>query len=290
MAVEVSLITRRWSTTARYQRLRIANRKMYAEIADRPAADQALAINELIETYCTREVRLLLRNETYVERERYVGCARAIFNLRENYWTPEAWLELRLSKYLATGIFRLGHKLLSMAQNSDGVWERQTLVPAPANLKRARQDHIYGRLPVPSPFRDPSAIAEAQTELLSGTEFDIPDDGKACAIDPFEAAATAFAKAQSNKNYDSSVPPRIQVLGDGVGYFSKGGMVTRFGCRIINLLRFNNAKYYFSNISLFLGPDHYEDLQKYLGSIYTKLNSNMQYSPANWQETGVDKG
>jgi hypothetical protein len=73
-----------------------------------------------------------------------------------------------------------------------------------------------------------------------------------------------------------------------VGYFSKGGMVTRFGCRIVNLLRFNNAKYYFSNISLFLGPDHYEDLQKYSGSIYARLNANMKYSPANWQETGVE--
>ena len=274
--------------TARYQRTRRVCREMYVAIADRPAADQAHAINELIETYCTREVRLLLRNETYTERERYVGIRAAVCELREKFWTPEAWLELRLTKYIAMGVFRIGHKLLSMAQDEDGVWKRQVLVPRPSNLNRARQDHIYGPLPVPSPFRDPAAVTQAQRDLLKETHFEISPDGKACAIDPFAAANSTFEKANSNKNYDSTMPPRLQILCDAVGYFKKNRMATRFGCRIPNLLRFHNAKYYFSNISLFLGPDHYEDLQKYLSSIYKKLNAGLRMQPANWAEQGVD--
>ena len=164
---------------------------MYSVLSDRPAVDQAHAINELIETYCTREVRVLLRAETYVERERYVGIRSAIFQLREKHWTPEAWLELRLSKYIAMGVFSLGHKLLSLGQNADGVWEKQELVPAPSNLNRARQDHVYGRLPVPSPFRNPASVAAAQKDVLKGTAFEISDDGHSCAIDPFAAASSA---------------------------------------------------------------------------------------------------
>ena len=43
---------------AQYQRVRRVCRDMYCALADRPEADQALAINELIETYVTRSVRL----------------------------------------------------------------------------------------------------------------------------------------------------------------------------------------------------------------------------------------
>ena len=69
---------------ARYQRTRRVCRELYWHMGDRPASDQAHIINELIETYCIREVRILLRGETYVERERYVGIREAIFTLREN--------------------------------------------------------------------------------------------------------------------------------------------------------------------------------------------------------------
>jgi hypothetical protein len=43
---------------------------MYRAVCDRPEADQALAINELIETYFPRSIRLLLRELSFVERER----------------------------------------------------------------------------------------------------------------------------------------------------------------------------------------------------------------------------
>ena len=62
-----------------------------------------------------------------------MGVRQAIGKLRDEYWTPDNWLELRLSKYLSTGIFRAGHKLFSMLQNKEGVWEHQELVPVPKN-------------------------------------------------------------------------------------------------------------------------------------------------------------
>ena len=173
---------------ARYQRVRLVCRDMYRVISDRPDVDQALAVNELIETYLSRSVRLEMRALSYAERERYVGIRTAIYDLREKYWTPENWLELRLCKYISTGVFRLGHKLFSMVQNEDGAWKREVLIPAPQNLNRARQDHVYGPLPVPSPFRHPNAVAAAQTTLLSGQQFEVSEDGKGCSIDPIVAA------------------------------------------------------------------------------------------------------
>ena len=167
-----------------------------------------------------------------------------------------------------------------MVQNDEGVWKRQVLVPRPGNINRARQDQIYGPLPVPSPFRHSSAVADAQTKLLAGHDLDISEDGKAASIDPIQAAGSAFAKAKSQNNYDSSRPPRLQTLGDGVGYFRGGIQATRFDVRVVNLLRNVNCKYYFSNVSLFLGPDHYEELHKYLSNIYKKLNVGLRRTPA----------
>ena len=109
--------------SAQRQRVRLICRDMYKAVADRPEEDQALAINELVETYMPRSVRLLLRAHTFVEREKYVAIRSTVYELREKYWTAENWLELRLCKYIATGVFRLGHKLFSMVQNNDGVWE-----------------------------------------------------------------------------------------------------------------------------------------------------------------------
>lgn len=256
---------------ARYQRVRLVCRDMYRVISDRPDVDQALAVNELIETYLSRSVRLEMRALSYAERERYVGIRAAIYDLREKYWTPENWLELRLCKYISTGVFRLGHKLFSMVQNEDGAWKREVLIPAPQNLNRARQDHVYGPLPVPSPFRHPNAVAAAQTTLLSGQQFEVSEDGKGCSIDPIVAAQAAVDKARQNKNYDTSRPLRVQTLADGVGYFRGGRMATRVGVRIVNLCRAWNSKYYFSNVSLFMGNDHYQELATYLCKFWMRL-------------------
>ena len=89
-------------------------------LADRPEADQALAINELTETYVTRGVRLRMRTMTYAEREGFVAVRSAVHTLRTEYWTPANWLELRLCKYIAMGVFRLGGKLFSKLQDADG--------------------------------------------------------------------------------------------------------------------------------------------------------------------------
>ena len=265
------------------QRVRLICRDMYRALSDRPESDQALAVNELVETYLTREVRLRLREHTFVERERYVGIRAAVYELREKYWTAENWLELRLTRYIASGVFRLGHKIFSMVQDSDGVWERQVLVPTPSNKNRAKQDHIFGPLPVPSPFRHHTAVAAAQAELLKHHEFDISEDGKCAVIDIFGAAQSAHAKAVQNNNYDSASPPRIQTQCDAVGYFRGGRQATRHGVRIVNVERNHNSKYYFSNVALFLGADHYAELNRYLASLYEKINACLRTAP-----TGTD--
>ena len=52
-------------------------REMYSALSDRPESDQALAINELVETYVTRGVRLQMRAMTYTEREGHVAVRNA---------------------------------------------------------------------------------------------------------------------------------------------------------------------------------------------------------------------
>ena len=105
---------------------------MYCVLADRPEADQALAINELTETFVTRGVRLHMRKMSYAEREGFVAVRSAVHTLRTEYWTPANWLELRLCKYIAMGVFTLGGKLFSKRQDTDGCWRTQVLVPLPS--------------------------------------------------------------------------------------------------------------------------------------------------------------
>ena len=78
----------------------------------------------------------------------------------------------------------------------------------------------------------------------------------------------------------------MQTLADGVGYFSGGRMATRFGVRIVNLKRAWNSKYYFANVCLFMGNDHYEELTKYLGSIFNRLNAGRRTAPSGKDEVG----
>ena len=112
---------------AQYQRVRRVCRDMYCVLADRPEADQALAINELTETYVTRGVRLRMRAMSYTEREGFVTVRSAVHTLRTKYWTPANWLELRLCKYISMGVFTLGGKLFSKLQDENGAWRSQVL-------------------------------------------------------------------------------------------------------------------------------------------------------------------
>ena len=177
---------------------------MYCALADRPEADQALAINELIETWMPRSVRLKLRTMTYTEREGFVAVRSSVHHLREKYWTAGNWLELRLCKYISMAVFSFGGRLLSKVQRDDGSWERPVLLPAPANQNRARQDHIFGPMLVPSPFRDPAQISQAQAELLKGHDISVTEDGQGASIDIFTATSRAFQHARRNHNY---IPP-----------------------------------------------------------------------------------
>ena len=228
-----------------------------------------------------------MRTMSYAEREGYVAVRSAIHTLRTKHWTPANWLELRLCKYIAMGVFKFGGKLFSKLQDDNGTWRTQVLVPLPKNHHRARQDQIYRPILVPSPFRDPDQIAAAQTELLAGHDVCVSDDGKSALIDIFKATSRAFKHARDNHNYIPPTPlraARAQMLADGVTYYGGGRMSTRFGTRVLGLKRWHNAKYYFSNVSLYLNGDHYPELKQYLGSIYDRVNVGLRTTPS----TSVD--
>ena len=76
------------------------------------------------------------------------------------------------------------------------------------------------------------------------------------------------------------------MLADGVTYYGGGRMSTRFGTRVLGLKRWHNAKYYFSNVSLYLNGDHYPELKKYLGSIYDRVNMGLRTTPCGVDEVG----
>ena len=187
------------------------------------------------------------------------------------------------------GVFTLGAKLFSKVQQDDGSWARPVLVPMPANQNRARQDNIFSALLVPSPFRRPEQIAAAQEALLKDHDISVSEDGKGASIDIFAATSRAFQHARSNNNY---IPPsaqrgaRAQILADGVTYYRMGRMATRFGTRVLGLKRWFNAKYYFSNVSLYLNGDHFAELKKYLGHVYDKLNEGQRTAPNGVDEVG----
>jgi hypothetical protein len=51
-------------------------------------------------------------------------------------------------------------------------------------------------------------------------------------------------------------------------------------------MRWHNAKYYFSNVSLYLNGDHYPELKMYLGSIYDRFNIGLRTTPSSVDEVG----
>ena len=173
---------------------------MAAELFGRSKSDQAKAVNDLIETVLDRETRLLLREESYVQRERYVAVRWAIRELNGKWWTAHNWLELRLKKFLSMRVFSLGGKLFSRKQDADGVWQRAVLLPQPSPRWRARQDGIYTPLFVPSPFRDPEHIKAAQDKVLQDFHFDISADGKAVSLDPLERGHACLKHALDKDN------------------------------------------------------------------------------------------
>lgn len=82
--------------------------------------------------------------------------------------------------------------------------------------------------------------------------------------------------------------PRLQILCDAVGYFRGKRQATRFGIRTPDMKRKHNSKYYFSNVALFLGSDHYEELLRYLSTIYDALNAGLRTEPTGKDEVGND--
>jgi hypothetical protein len=238
---------------------------MCTSLYGRPKVDQAKAVNELIETLLDRETRLLLREESYVERERYVAVRWAFRELNTNWWTAHNWLELRLKKFLTMRVFQLGGKLFSRKQNADGAWQPAVLMPLPTPAKRARQDGIYTPLFVPNPFRQPEQIKAAQDTVLEGFHFDVSADGKAVSLDPLERGHACLKHAQDRHNLRApeSLPGkrlRLQILLNAVGYFRQGHMATRFGIRSPDLCRWHNATYFCTNISFYLSCDHTDEL------------------------------
>ena len=147
--------------TARERRVWRAAVDIAADLVNRPPSDQSNILNDVIETCVSREVRLLLREESYVQRERFVAVRWAFEEMREKWWTAHNWLELRLKKYVPNGVYVYGHKLFSKLQDADGIWQRQVFLPIPTPAWRARQDQIYTPVWVESVFWNPPEIAAA---------------------------------------------------------------------------------------------------------------------------------
>ena len=81
---------------------------MCSHLFGRPAVDQAKAVNDMIETCLSRETRLLLREQSYVQRERFVAVRWAVGELNGKWWTAHNWLELRLKKFLSMRVITVG--------------------------------------------------------------------------------------------------------------------------------------------------------------------------------------
>ena len=263
---------------------------MASVLFGRPKVDQAKAINDLIETCTDRETRLLLRGESFVQRERFVAVRWAFDEMRASWWTAQNWLELRLKKFLTMRVFRYGSKLFSKTLNADGEWVRAVLLPVPSPQWRARQDGIYSPLFVPDPFRGDKQIKKAQDHVLRNFHFSTSADGKGVTLDPLERGMACMKHAKDKDNLRKPTerrPLRLQILLDAVGYFRMGRMVTRFGVRCLDLVSWHNATYFFKNVSIYLGADHTEELQTYLSEPMAKINAGSRSVPT--VPTGLDE-
>ena len=138
------------------------------------AETKAGVVDRLLETF-DAETRALLRALPVVAREGFVAVRGAISKLQNMWWTPMNWLELRLKKYLVMRVFTHGHKLFSKRLCSDGIWRSATFMKIPGPLHKARKDGIYADLKVPSPFRSPKAIKEAQDDVLRHHHFAVAE-------------------------------------------------------------------------------------------------------------------
>ena len=121
--------------------------------------------------------------------------------------------------------------------------------------------------------------------MLKDCHFDISADGKAVSLNPLERGHACLKHAQDKHNLRTpdSLPGkrlRLQILLDAVGYFRQGRMATRFGIRTPDLCRWHNATYFFKNISLYLGCDHTDELNKYLGVAMGMLNGGLRWKAA----------
>jgi len=97
---------------------------------------------------------------------------------------------------------------------------------------------------------------------------------------------------RENKNAADIQPGRwlrFQILFDGVGFYRGGRMATRFGARIVDMLAFFNAPYYFANIALMLTGDKYNELSTYLRHIWDKLNAGLTREKTGKDEKGKDE-
>eukprot|EP00965_Chrysotila_dentata_P210870 6186150-Pleurochrysis_carterae.AAC.1 len=263
-----------------------------AALEGREDREQALFLNRLIESR-SLSLHRLLRNSTnaricsYVRRERFIAVRWAIKELRNNHWTAENWLELRLKKFLKVDVFRWGARLFSRKlDQSTGQWLPQMLLPLPDGSKRSREEGIFHALRVPSPFRNDAAMKQALDDLLTvGDKKCINSpDGRGVSFNPHAMMRDCLNNAKSDNNVAAPIQNRrlrMQVLFDAVGFYRGGRMATRFGVRLVDMIRFHNSPYYFRNIALYLSGDHYSELKEYLGGVFAELNSGFIWTKLN---------
>ena len=272
---------------ARYKRTMKLARGLHRQLQRLPTdAERASVVDELLEMQ-SNPFREALRGLGVVGRERFLAVREAIDYLKENFWSAENLLELRILKYVPMSVFRMGHRLLSKRQDDHGLWHPAVLLNIPGKVYRARKDGIFAHLMVPSPFRNPGELKKAHDKLLESElkHESISKDGKGIEYDALAMGAEAMRNARANGNLRSpdQFPEkhyRLQFLCDAMGWLKGGRMITRAGVRCMMLALCKNSTRFFTNVALYLGDDKHGDMKSYLASTFAGLNSGFTKTDA----------
>ena len=265
-------------------RVRETATEVHEKLSSHPELEQAEVVARVIEDL-SQPAREALRETSPIQIERYLAVRWAIMVLKEKWWTPYNWLELRLKKFISISTFAFAHRIFSKTENSEGRWEVAYLLPHPTPYNKAAAQGIYGPLRVPSPFRTPGEMARAQDVILRDHQVTSTTDGKGASFDPQRCAADCLKHARDQNNLREPAATghrrtRLQILCDALGFYRGGRMATRFGIRCMDIARLLNSPYFFHNISIYLNGDKHKELLKYLGPVLAIFNSFRRSKPA----------
>ena len=253
-------------------------------IAKHPESEHADIVARVIDEL-SMPAREALRKTSPMEIEWYLAIRWAFTHMKEHWWTPYNWLELRLKKFISISAFTFAHRVFSKTENDEGKWEPATLLPMPTPHHRAEAFGIFGPMRVPSIVRTPAEMSRVQDVILKDHQVTNSADGLGASFDPLKCSADCLKHARGQKNLREAASmerkyTRLQILCDALGFYRGGRMATRFGIRCMDLARLLNSPYFFHNISIYLNGDKHKELSKYLGAVLGVFNGFRRTTPA----------